>query len=45
MQNKKKLSIKYINQDIEEIALTKKFDLIILFEVLEHLEDWKKFFT
>ena len=39
----KKLSIKYINQDIEELALIKKFDLIILFEVLEHLEDWKKF--
>ena len=39
----KKLNITYINKDIEKLDLTKKFDLIILFEVLEHLEDWKKF--
>ena len=39
----KRLNITYINNDIEKLDLTKKFDLIILFEVLEHLEDWKRF--
>ena len=39
----KKLNITYINDNVEKLNFTKKFDLIILFEVLEHLEDWKKF--
>lgn len=38
-----KLKIKYIHADIENLKVDKKFDLIILFEILEHLEDWTKF--
>ncbi len=37
------LDIKYICKDIEKFESKKKYDLIILFEVLEHLEDWKNF--
>ena len=40
---KNNLKIKYICNDIEKINLKKKYDLIIMFEVLEHLEDWRKF--
>ncbi len=39
----KKLKINYMFSDIEKIILNKKFDLIILFEILEHLEDWRGF--
>ena len=37
------LSINYIKGDIENLNLNKKFDLIVMFEVLEHLDDWKRF--
>ncbi len=40
---KKKLKINYLNADIENFNLENKFDVIILFEVLEHLNDWKSF--
>ena len=40
---KKKLKINYIQDDIEKLRLAKKFDLIIIFEVLEHLNDWQSF--
>ncbi len=40
---KKKLKINYIQDDIEKLKLSKKFDLIIMFEVLEHLNDWNSF--
>lgn len=40
---KKKLKINYIHGDIEKLKLSKKFDLIIMFEVLEHLDDWNSF--
>ena len=36
------LNIQYLYQDIENLNLNKKFDAIIIFEVLEHLDDWKK---
>ena len=39
----KNLKINYMCQDIELLNLNKKFDVIIMFEILEHLEDWKKF--
>ena len=37
------LKIKYFCYDVEKIELKKKYDLIIIFEVLEHLDDWKLF--
>ena len=39
---KNKLKIKYISKDIEKSKLDEKFDLILMFEVLEHLDNWKK---
>ncbi len=39
---KNKLNIKYIYNDIEKSKLNGKFDLILMFEVLEHLDNWKK---
>jgi len=39
---KNKLKIKYIYNDIEKSKLIGKFDLILMFEVLEHLDNWKK---
>ena len=37
-----KLIIKYLHQDIENINLKSKYDVIIILEVLEHLDNWKK---
>ncbi len=39
----KKLKINYVCKDIEKLSLKKEYDLIIMFEILEHLDDWKKF--
>ena len=39
---KNKLKINYINKDIEKSQLDEKFDIILMFEVLEHLDSWKK---
>ena len=39
---KNKLKINYIHKDVEKSKLDGKFDLILMFEVLEHLDDWKK---
>ena len=41
--SKKNLNINYLHGDIENLNLQKKYDLIIIFEVLEHLNDWKIF--
>ncbi len=38
-----KLKINYICNDIEKLKLKKKYDLIIVFEVLEHLDNWNYF--
>ena len=35
------LNINYIHADLMNLKINKKFDLIILFEILEHLEDWE----
>ncbi len=40
---KKKLKINYINSNIENLKLNKKFDVIIMFEILEHLNNWENF--
>ena len=37
----KELNINYVCKDIEKVDLNKKFDLIILFEILEHLDNWQ----
>ena len=39
---KNKLKINYINKDIEKSKLDEKFDIILMFEILEHLDNWKK---
>ena len=36
------LKIRYIYKDIEKSKLDEKFDLILMFEVLEHLDNWKE---
>ena len=38
---KNNLKINYIYKDIEKSKLNEKFDIILMFEVLEHLDDWK----
>ena len=37
-----KLKIKYLHQNLDSIKLLKKYDAILLLEVLEHLDDWKQ---
>ncbi len=39
----KGLKINYLCKDIERINLSQKYDAIIIFEVLEHLDNWNKF--
>ena len=41
--SKNNLNINYIYQNIEKLKIKKKFDVIIMFEILEHLDDWKVF--
>ena len=36
-----KLKINYIHSDINKINLKKKYDVILILEVLEHLDDWE----
>ena len=36
------LNIKYLHQNLDTFKLTKKYDGILILEVLEHLDDWKK---
>ena len=40
---KRNLKINYICTDIEKLNLNEKFDVIVMLEILEHLQDWKKF--
>ncbi len=40
---KNNLKINYICKDIEKENYIKKFDIIIMYEVLEHLDNWPKF--
>ena len=35
------LKIEYINDDLDKLNLKKKYDLILLLEVIEHLDDWE----
>lgn len=38
-----KLNIKYIKEDLDSFSLKEKYDVILILEVLEHLDDWKSF--
>tara|TARA_Y100001970_G_scaffold64725_1_gene82855 strand:+ start:9344 stop:10045 length:702 start_codon:yes stop_codon:yes gene_type:complete len=40
---KNRYKIKYTVKDFEKEKIKSKFDVIIIFEVLEHLNDWEKF--
>ncbi len=40
---KNNLNIKYLIKDFEREKINSKYDVIIIFEVLEHLNDWQKF--
>ena len=40
---KNNLNINYLVKDFEKEKITSKFDVIIIFEVLEHLNDWELF--
>ncbi|MDC0232364.1 bifunctional 2-polyprenyl-6-hydroxyphenol methylase/3-demethylubiquinol 3-O-methyltransferase UbiG [Pelagibacteraceae bacterium] len=40
---KNKLNIDYKTLDFENEKINSKFDIIVIFEVLEHLSDWKSF--
>ena len=35
------LNINYINKDLNEIELKNKYDVILLLEVIEHINDWQ----
>ena len=39
---KSNTNIEYLHQDINNLKLKKKYDAILILEVLEHIEDWKK---
>ncbi|MFL2519958.1 MAG: bifunctional 2-polyprenyl-6-hydroxyphenol methylase/3-demethylubiquinol 3-O-methyltransferase UbiG [Alphaproteobacteria bacterium] len=41
--NKKKLKINYKYANIETLKIKNKYDLIIMYEILEHLDDWESF--
>ena len=41
--NKKKLKINYKYANIETLKIKKKYDLIIMYEILEHLDNWEYF--
>jgi 2-polyprenyl-6-hydroxyphenyl methylase / 3-demethylubiquinone-9 3-methyltransferase len=41
--NKEKLKINYMVKNFEREKLSSQYDIIIIFEVLEHLENWKSF--
>lgn len=39
---KENLKIKYIVDNINNLKLNKKYDVILLLEIIEHIEDWHK---
>ena len=42
MQKKSNTNIEYLHQDINNLKLKKKYDAVLILEVLEHIKDWKK---
>ena len=41
--NKNNLKINYKKLNFENEKINSKFDVIVIFEVLEHLSNWKSF--
>ena len=39
---KSKLNINYVVDDIDNLKDKKKYDIVLLLEIIEHLDDWKK---
>ena len=39
---KSNTNIEYLHQDINNLKLKKKYDAVLILEVLEHIKDWKK---
>ena len=39
---KSNLNIEYLHKNINNLKLKKKYDAVLILEVLEHIEDWKK---
>jgi len=39
---KSNLNIKYLHQNLDSFKLSRKYDVILILEVLEHLDNWKK---
>ncbi len=39
---KSNLNIEYFHKNINNLKLNKKYDAVLILEVLEHVEDWKK---
>ncbi len=35
------LNINYLNQDLSSLKLKNKFDIILMLEIIEHLDDWE----
>ena len=42
---KKKLKINYRNANIEKLKINNKYDIIIMYEILEHLDAWQSLLT
>ncbi|SVA48250.1 uncharacterized protein METZ01_LOCUS101104 [marine metagenome] len=39
---KSNTNVEYLHQDINNLKFKKKYDAVLILEVLEHIEDWKK---
>ena len=39
---KSNLNIEYLHQDLNNLKITKKYDLILMLEILEHIDNWEK---
>ena len=39
---KSNLNIKYLHQDLNNLKIKKKYDLILMLEILEHIDNWEK---
>ena len=40
--SKSNLNIEYIHADLESINIKKKYDLILMLEIIEHLDNWER---
>ena len=42
---KSNLNIKYIHADLEALNIKKKYDLILMLEVIEHIDNWEQYIS